>query len=50
MGLLLLRLERYAICIGVGVVLTACLQIPCVVGVLSKMLKKMSFHGKCIEK
>lgn len=49
-GLLLFRLERYAICIGVGIVLTAGLQIPCVVGFLTKKLKKMSFHGKCVEK
>lgn len=49
-GLLLLGLERYAICIGVGIVLTAGLQIPCVIGFLTKKLKKMSFHEKCIEK
>lgn len=42
--------ERYAICIGVGILLTVGLQMPCVLQKMTKKAKKLSFRGTTIEK
>ena len=49
-GLLFLRKERLANSIGIGILLTASLQIPCVLDKLTKKIRKMSFHDKRVEK
>lgn len=49
-GLLMFGKDRYAVCIGMGIILTAGLQVPCVVRIIAKKTKKMSFGVKRIEK
>lgn len=48
--LLFFEQKKYAICIGVGILLTAGLQIPCLIKFLTKNRKKMSFYDKEVEK
>lgn len=48
--LLLSRAEKYAVGIGVGILLTAGLQTPCILPKVTKKAKKMSFRDKAIEK
>ena len=42
--------ERYAVCVGVGILLTAGLQIPCILQKMTKKFKNRSFHSKGVEK
>lgn len=48
--LLSLGKERNAVCIGVGILQTAGLQVPCILQKMTEKVKKMSFHEKRIEK
>lgn len=50
LALSLLRRDRYAVCIGVGILQTAGLQVPCVLQNMTKKIKNMSFHPKWVEK
>lgn len=50
LGLLFLMKERMAISIGMGLILTAGLQMPCVWEELTKKIKKLSFRDKTVEK
>ncbi len=49
-GLLLLGKQSYAVCIGTGMILTAGLQVPCIIKNIAKKCRKMSFHDTRIEK
>lgn len=42
--------ERYAVCVGVGILLTAGLQIPCILQKMTKKFKNRSFQSRGIEK
>lgn len=44
------RQERYAVCVGVGVLQTAGLQIPCILQKMTEKVKNVSFHSKGVEK
>lgn len=50
LALSLLRRDRYAVCIGVGILQTTGLQVPCVLQNMTKKIKNMSFHPKWVEK
>lgn len=50
LALSLLRRDRCAVCIGVGILQTAGLQVPCVLQNMTKKIKNMSFHPKWVEK
>ena len=42
--------ERYAVCVGVGILQTAGLQIPCILQKMTEKFKNRSFHSKGVEK
>lgn len=48
--LLLFGKERYAVCVGVGILQTAGLQVPCILQKMTKKVKNMSFHSRWVEK
>lgn len=48
--LLLFGKERYAVCVGVGILQTVVLQVPCILQKMTKKVKNMSFHSRQVEK
>lgn len=48
--LLLFGKERYAVCVGVGILQTAGLQVPCILQKMTKKVINMLFHSRQVEK
>lgn len=48
--LLLFGKERCAVCVGVGILQTVVLQVPCILQKMTKKVKNMSFHSRRVEK
>lgn len=49
-ALLLFGKERYAVCVGVGILLTSGLQMPCILQKMTEKTGNKSFHSEGVEK